>query len=208
VIIVDLDEKPADIHWKCLICGKPFLATHYQILDKWVHPTVHDRCAEQYYKNKDTARAPGVQIPERFASFDGSKLSDEARSLCAAFTPTSEVKTLAIVGPPHKGKSRLLWNVVKGFFIELGHGWVEPYLFENLMAEYDKAALQKIATSRYVLVDDVGAVESYGRERAGLQAAIRARIKNGLWTFLTIDSMSFDPELENVFKGRALVVTM
>lgn len=206
MVTVDLDEKPADIHWKCLICGKPFLVTHYQILDKWVHPTVHDRCADQYYKKKDAA--PGLQIPERFAHFDGSKLSDEARSLCGTFTPQSEVHTLVIVGPPHKGKSRLLWNVVKGFFVELGHGWVDAFLFEELMAEFDKEALRKIAAARYVLVDDIGAVESYGRERAGLQAAIRTRIKNGLWTFLSIDSMSFDPELENVFKGRAIVVAL
>jgi hypothetical protein len=208
-IIVDLEDKPADIpDWKCLICGKPFLVTHYQILGKWIHPAVHDRCGERFYKEKNTIRAPELKIPERFAHFDQKQGNAEAMSLCAAFSHESKVKTLAIIGTPHKGKSRLLWMAVKSFFNELGHGWVEAFGFEELMAEFDKGTMQKIATSRYVLVDDVGCVESYGRERAALQAALRARIKNNLWTFLSVDSISFDPGLESILKDRALMVVL
>ena len=58
--------------------------------------------------------------------------------------------------------------------------------------------------SQYVFIDDIGSVECYGRERANLQNLIRARIQKGQWTFLTIDSMNFDPDLKHVLTGRAV----
>jgi hypothetical protein len=207
-IAVDLGDKPPDISWNCSICGGKMQVTHYEILGKWLHPTVHERCSQQFYRNKNAAQSPKLEIPERFAHFDGKQVDTEALRLCGTFSPESKVKTLAIAGMPHKGKSRLLWITVKGFFDELGHGWVDAYLFEELMSDYDKGTMTRIATSRYVLVDDIGAVESYGRERAALQAALRSRIKNGLWTFISIDSMTFDPELENVLKDRAVLVVL
>lgn len=204
-----MDDQPPDIpDWKCRICGHPMRVRHYNILGRWLHPTVHDRCSDQWSRDKAALDRGGTshEIPERFARFDGTRADAEATRLCGAFSPQSKVKTLAIIGTPHRGKSRLLWATVQSFFDELGHGWPEAFVFETLMAEFDKPILQRIATARYVLIDDVGSCESYGRERAALQAALRSRIKASKWTFLTIDSMSFDPDLEHVFEDRALVV--
>jgi chromosomal replication initiation ATPase DnaA len=206
----DPSVKPDDlIDYPCKICGGTLpRVTHHWIAttQQWMHPAVHDRCATAWEKQKAAPKTTKHAVPERFAHFDATRANAEAVRLCGEFSPESKVKTLALIGGPGKGKSRLLWATVAGFFAELGHGWVEHFEFENLMAEYDKADLVKVTQSRYVLVDDIGSIDCYGRERAGLQAALRSRIKsNERWTFLTIDRLeNFDPDLGRILKDRAI----
>jgi hypothetical protein len=215
MVNVDLDTrppKPADLaEYKCRLCGRPLPPPiqHHWVYDRWLHPTTHPKCGEAWSAKQSNGKQKLPDLPERFAHFDARLANNEAARAAGAFSPQSKVKTLVIQGLPGKGKSRLLWSVVEQFFGELGHGWVEAFLFETLIADYDKAALMKIASNRYVLVDDIGSCESYGRERAGLQAALRSRIKRGdLWSFLTVDANTFDPGLEDICKDRALVVTL
>ena len=204
-------DKPDDlIDYPCKLCGGklPRVKHHWiATTGQWAHATVHERCADAWSKGQqETQKKKGYAVPERFAHFDATRANAEAVSLCGTFSPESKVKTLALIGAPGKGKSRLIWAAVQGFFAELGHGWVEAFEFENLMAEYDKADLVKVTQSRYVLVDDIGSIDCYGRERAGLQAALRSRIKSGeKWTFLTIDRLeNFDPDLGRILKERAI----
>jgi DNA replication protein DnaC len=203
-------DKPADLlNYPCKLCGKPLARVeHFWVLNRWMHISVHNRCAEEWSRVKAAPKRE-LKIPERFQSFDNRLANGEAARLCGAFSPQSNVKTLAILGLPGQGKSRLLWETAKTFMEDLGHGELVPFQFEALITEFDKSNFIKLSQARYVLLDDVGSCESYGRERAALQAALRSRIKRGdLWTFLTIDNLSFDPELEHVFKGRALIVTL
>lgn len=204
---LEFDDKPDDYHGTCELCGKPLYITHHRLFDRWHATRAHERCIDERFSTTKPKK-PRV-VPARFGEFDPTKADKRAMGLCAGFSPESKVRTLAILGVPALGKSRLLWATAIQFFDDLGGtAWVDAFGFEKLVAELDRAALAKITNARYVLVDDIGCIESYGRERAALQAALRARIKGGKWTFLTVDNMDFDPGLEDVLKHHALVVAL
>jgi DNA replication protein DnaC len=207
-------DKPPDKEIKCMLCEQPLTVTHHWIpvLNKWMHATYHDACVEQWErKNRSGKAAPWQRdIPERFRHFDITRVPVEDQKAAAEasdFGPDGQYKTLVLTGPPGSAKSRIMWNAIKGFFDVLGNNrWVDYYLFTDLMTEFDRNQISKLKMSKYAFVDDIGATESYGRERAQLQDAIRARVQKSQWTFLTIDDPSFDPGFEDLFRERAVVI--
>lgn len=202
-------DKPNDYEGTCELCGGSMLITHHLLLNHWIATRAHDRCIDERYATTFHKAKTPPEMPERFRSFDIKQADQRAVRLVEGFSPQSKLKTLAILGIAGQGKSRLLWATVVGFFDQLGGAaWVEHFGFEQLMSELDRAALNRITHARFVLVDDIGCIESYGKERAGLQAALRTRIKGGKWTFLTVDNMDFDPGLEDVLKHHAVVVAL
>ena len=66
--------------------------------------------------------------------------------------------------------------------------------------------LAAIKSSRFCFIDDIGCVDSFGRERAQLQQVIRNRVQKGQWTFLTIDNMDFDAGFDDLFVERAVKI--
>jgi hypothetical protein len=214
MVPTDLD-KPPDMTVQCLICKEPLKVTHYWIatFGHWMRPSIHNRCVDRYARHMAGVNAKDVsrEIPERYTGFNGNLCPPGALQEVAEWGPDHKWRVCAIVGSPHKGKSRLAWATVTQYFDLLYEStgakrWVDYFQFETLMSEFDRATINKIANAHFAFIDDVGAIDSYGRERALLQAAIRTRIKGNKTTLLTIDDMGFDPELEHVLKGRALVV--
>ena len=207
MVRTDEFDRPDDHPGMCEICGQPMRVTYHLLGTNWRPTRAHNQCIESHYST--THSKTPREIPERFRTFNPKEADQRAMRLAEAFSPQSKVKTLAIRGKPGKGKSRILWAAVIGFFDALGGtAWVESFGFESLMTEYDKLALNRIAKARFVLVDDIGCIMSYGKERAGLQAALRSRIKSGKWTFITVDDMGFDPGLEDVLRSFALIIAM
>lgn len=208
----ELDPPEPITGYNCRLCGAPLkLVQWHWVYDRWLHDTVHVRCAEEWEKRKATegVKAMEREIPERFRHFDAKKANQEALWRAQEFSPESDKKTLAIVGVPGRGKSRLMWAIVEQFFAELGGSrWVEYFLFEDLITEFDRNALTKLKGAKHAFIDNVGGVESYGRERAQLQSVIRTRINKGMWTFLTIDNIDFDSGLKALCRDRALFVVI
>ena len=210
MVKTDLDQ-PTRV--KCAICDQLLVANYHWLFGRWVHATVHERCAQDWEKNfAGRYRKVNTQeIPPRFNEFHPLKLDKRAVAACSAFSPKSELKTLAIIGERATGKSRLMWATIQGFFDELEidtglRQWVDYYLFADLMTEFDRNALVRVKAGRYVAIDDIGCTDSYGRERAQLQDVIRTRVQKGMWTFLTIDNPEFDSGFTDLFRDRALTV--
>jgi hypothetical protein len=209
-------DKPADItDWKCKWCGQSMTVTHHWVLSLWLHPTVHDTCADAYMAKQTERAGPKPLIPERFRDWQVERFQHkQAFADAVSFDPDSAFKTLVIVGEPGNGKTRLMWTVINQFFDVMRQRtgeqrWVDHYLFTDIVSELDKTLLAKMKMTKYLYVSDVGSVDSYGRERAGLQQVLRSRIQHGQWTFLCIDSLqTFDPGLEDFFKGRATVISI
>jgi len=198
---------------QCAICGEMLVANYHWLFSRWMHASVHDKCAQDWEKNFGSGyrKVNPQEIPARFAEFHPLKLDRRVVAACAAFSPESDLKTLAIIGERATGKSRLMWASIQSFFGELKRltgmlAWVDYYLFTDLITEYDRNVLAKVKMGRYVAIDDIGCTESYGRERAQLQDVIRTRVQKGMWTFLTIDNPEFDPGLGDLFRDRALTV--
>jgi hypothetical protein len=217
MIQTELDQPPDIPMWRCKVCGDIMHdVRHYWVLNRWLHATIHERCVEVYNKNLDLARKNKVQVeremPERFREFDPQKADQGALSALQAFWPDSKVKTLALVGVRARGKSRMMWAVIGQFFDILEHEtgakrWVEYFLFSDLISELDRGTLNRFKIAKHAFLDDVGSVESFGRERAALQQVVRARVQKGEnWTFLTIDSLKFDDGLEDLLRGRSVTV--
>jgi hypothetical protein len=202
-------ERPPDIRWRCKLCDGEMIVRHHWLFGRWLHPTVHERCADQR-PGKTAGRER--EIPERFREFNPGLADAEALRIAQGFTPDSKLKTLIIVGVPSRGKSRLMWAIVGQFFDMLrektgAQRWIEYFIFSDLVSEPDRVQLNRLRVSKHAFVDDVGSTESFGRERASLQQVIRARIqKNEHWTFATIDSLKFDDGLGDFMKGRALTI--
>jgi DNA replication protein DnaC len=209
-------DQPEPMLVRCRLCTKPFTANFYWVYDRWLRPTVHDKCAEEWSKAEKArdAEPPKKQpIPERFTSFDPLQADQKTLSLAQSFGPDSNSKALVIIGPPGRGKSRIMWAVIQQFFGELeacegARRWVDYYTFSDLVSESDKSMLSRVKHDRYVFIDDVGSCDCYGRERATLQNIIRTRVQKQQWTWLTIDNMDFDPDLDRVLDGRAVKVWM
>jgi hypothetical protein len=207
-------DQPDDIVISCGICNKPLRSRYHWVYDRWLHGTVHDKCAEEWSRAEKTRgnAPPSAQpIPERFAEYRSDLANQQALSLAQGFAADSELHTLAIIGPPGRGKSRLAWAVIQQYFDDLAaltgaHRWVDYYLFGDLVTDPERSMLSKVKIGRYVFIDDIGACECYGRDRATLQAIIRTRIQKSQWTWLTIDNISFDPDLDHVMDGRAVKV--
>jgi chromosomal replication initiation ATPase DnaA len=208
-------DKPPDKEIECMLCYQPMTVRHHwvRMINKWMHATCHDSCVENWEKQHRVAKAAQAehQIPERFQDYDLSKANQEAVRLAGAFSPQSRYKTLAIIGVRARGKSRLMWQVIKQFFSDLEaetgtHRWVDYYIFPDLVTAYDRTLLATVKMGKYVFIDDIGCTESFGRERAQLQDIIRTRVQKGQWTFLTIDNVDFDPGLADFFKERAVAV--
>lgn len=203
-------EKPADIKWRCKICGEEMIVQYHWLIDRWMHATVHERCADRIRPAK--LRGPDREIPERFLEFDPKLANQDALATAQGFMPDSKRKTLVIVGVPKRGKSRLMWSIVGQFFDVLreqtgAKRWPEYFLFADLVSELDRTQLNRFKIAKHAFLDDVGCVESYGKERASLQQVIRARIQKAEnWTFMTVDSLKFDDGLEDFMRGRAVVI--
>jgi DNA replication protein DnaC len=218
----DPNNKPPDIpDWICKYCKKPMRVTwHWMELEGvtrrgWVHPTVHDACADRWTREKDLEQAVQIkqEIPERYRNFDVMKFtgSNTALDLAASFYPDSIMRTVAIIGGTGRGKSRLMWNLIKGFFDEIMletavNSWVDYYEFSDLMTEYDRKLLSEIKDKKYVFIDNIGTTEAGGQQRVILQDVIRARIHAGKWTFLTIDNMDFDRGFPDLFRDRVVEI--
>lgn len=206
-------DKPEDITVPCKLCGKPLKASFYWMLNRWIRPTIHVYCAGELDRKHALAQAQVVErpIPERFSVFEPDLFHHkEAHATASEFGPENELHVLAIIGPSGRGKSRLAWATIRGFFdqLEASEGakrWIEAYLFVDLVTEYDKNVIAQIKGAKYVFIDDVGSVQSYGRERSQLQAAIRTRVQTNRWTFLSIDDFDFDPGLEDLLE-RAIKI--
>jgi predicted AAA+ superfamily ATPase len=148
-----------------------------------------------------------------YQHFDPEKFGHEkAQAQAVEFGPSAERHSLALIGPARQGKSRLMWKVVQQFFDDLqnlegNQDWVDQIYFEELMVDFQRSAIDRVAQSRYCFIDNIGCVDSYGRERAQLQSAIRTRVRDNRWTFLTIDNLqNFDPGLADILKSRAKVI--
>jgi hypothetical protein len=208
-------ETPEPLHTKCLICDQPLVSYYHWIpvLNYWMRSSCHAQCVETWKRDnrgKDTQPFERP-VPERFAHFDPRQANAEALKAVQGFWHASALKTLVIAGVPARGKSRLMWATIASYFDELeqetgAKRWVDYYLFTDLITEWDRTLLSKVKMGKYVFIDDVGSTDCYGRERAQLQDVIRTRVQKGQWTFLTIDSMDFDPGLPDFFKERAVTV--
>lgn len=207
MVITELD-RPEDFDGKCEICGGPMRVVHFRGFTRWLPRRAHDVCIDNRNAPKNKAVKPQT-VPEKFSSFDIEQADKESLKLATGFLAQTKRRVLAIIGNPGHGKSRLLWMTVKEFFDERGNGeWVEAFDFEALVAELDKEALGRLTQAKYALVDDIGSVASYGRERAGLQAVLRARIKANRFTFVSIDNLEFDPGLESLLKSSTYMVAV
>src|SRR5258705_6132680 len=151
-------DKPPDKTIKCMLCSEPLVVRHHWIavINQWMHPTCHDACVDKWKReNRGGEAAPWERaIPERFRSFNAMAAPDQ-RAVAAAndFGPDSQFKTLAIIGPRGSSKSRLMWNVIQGFFDILGNGrWVDYYIFPDLMTEFDRGQITKLKLSKYAFV--------------------------------------------------------
>lgn len=208
IIHSELDH-PEDITVQCKLCGGEMRVTHYWIYDRWLHATVHERCINQWDKVHSKQKETERVIPARFEdTFDPQRANADAMRQAQSFSPDSELRTLALIGVPARGKSRIMWEVIKQFFDERGSGWVDYFLFEDLVSEFDRTQLNKLKISKHAFIDNIGAVESYGRERAGLQSVLRTRISKQHWTFMTIDNLNFDPGFETLLRDRAVMVVI
>ncbi len=204
-----LDGKPEPITVPCMLCGEPFIAKYHWFGTRWIRSSAHEKCTEAYDRQKAVNKPVERPIPPRYRDFNATKANQDALVAAKGFSHKSEFKTLAIGGMPARGKSRLMWAIIQGFFDQLEadtglRRWVDYYLFTDLITEQDKSVLAKVKMGRYVFVDDIGCTDSYGRERAALQDVIRTRIQKEQWTFLTIDSPDFDPGLKDFFRDRAI----
>jgi DNA replication protein DnaC len=205
-------DRPQDKEIACLLCGKALKVTHHwvAVINRWLHPSCHNRCVEDWQKNNKINSGKNAQaheVPKRFEDFQLGLLPDQGAARSAGnFDPTSAHHALAIIGPRGTGKSRLMWKTVETFFGDLGTGWPEYALFPDIMTDFDRALIGKLKNARYAFIDDIGSTESYGRERALLQDVIRSRVQKQQWTFLTIDDPSFDPGFEDLFRDRAHVI--
>ena len=197
---------------RCMLCGGLMAANYLWWEGSWHRShTVHESCLNRWNK-KESKPGKKRYVPEKFTNFDGTRLDPDAVALAAEFSPDSEHHTLAIVGLPGRGKSRLVWASVKGFFDQLElegtRTWVEYYSFADVIAEYDKGKIAQIKNARYVFVDNIGCVDSFGRERAALQAALRARVERNAWTWLSIDAVSFDPDLVKQLQDKSTLILL
>lgn len=201
-------DKPEDKRIKCMVCRGPMQVTHHyiEVLDKWMHATVHEKCVENLDATLKAKKQAEHQVPERFRDFCLEQLPDQQAARAASnFDYDSGHPCLAIIGPRGSGKSRLMWEVVKAFFAGTG-GWPEYATFSDIMTDFNKTLITRLKIARYVFIDDIGSTESFGRERSQLQNVIRARVQKGHWTFLTIDDPAFDPGFEDLFRNRAVVI--
>jgi DNA replication protein DnaC len=217
MITTPLDQPPDEVV-ECRLCGQPLKVRYHwiEVIDTWLRPSCHDACCERYEANQRSGAKPldngDREVPEHFRGFDPNKADQDALESCSLFTPDSRLRTLALIGVPRRGKSRLMWAIIEQFFtlLERNRGvrrWVDYFLFTDLISEMDRNQLAKLKMSKHAFLDDVGSVESFGKERAGLQQVLRARIQKGdNWTFLTVDSLSFDPGLVDLMHGRATIV--
>lgn len=212
MVEINFDEEanvmPTDPIY-CMLCGGELRGVGYFWWQRGWHrsQTVHQACLERREKPRG---AKAQWIPDKFAHFDGSRIDPEAVTQAAEFSPEYSRHILAVVGLPGRGKSRLVWATVKGFVDQLELAGktarVDYFSFCELVSEYDKQKIAELKNCRYAFVDNIGSVDSFGRERASLQAAIRARLERNAWTFLSIDSLSFDPDLERQLQERALLI--
>jgi hypothetical protein len=205
-------EKPEPVTVRCQLCRQPLQTDWYWMVNRWLRATIHHQCAEAFdQKTQVKAEEIPRPIPDRFLSFDWDLADKGAKTAVTAFSPDSPLHTVALLGPPATGKSRLMWTVVKGFFDHLeattgAKRWVHYRIFPELVAEPPRELLAEIKEARYVFIDDIGSTEAYGRDKARLQDIIRLRVQKNLWTFLTIDDPAFDPGFKDLFRDRALVV--
>jgi hypothetical protein len=222
---IDFDDEPADLpengptnEWLdtlCMFCRKPLRARFWMVSGKRLRPTVHDWCADKYSKMLHDPRKTvdgDASVPERFRHWDPAKFPNKhAFSQAQSFDPDSQLKALAILGDPGRGKSRLMWQVVRQFFEIWAEArnqsrWVEYFLFSDLMTEYDQSKITKLKLAQFAFVDDLADAPS-GRTKALIQEVIRYRVQSQKWTFLTIDNDGFDADLiRNVFRERAVTV--
>jgi len=216
---VDFDDElpengPTNEYWegKCALCQQPIKARYWMLMGKKMHGNVHEKCADKYEAERRGQKTEVVQIPERFRDWDPDKFPDkQAFSQAQAFDPDSKYKTLAILGDPGKGKSRLMWQVIRQFFEIWAEQrrqsrWVEYFLFSDLATEYDQSKIIKVKTAQFVFLDDLTELPP-GRTRAQIQEVVRYRVQSAKWTFLTIDKDAFDEDLlTNVFRERAVKI--
>lgn len=213
--LIILLEKPDDMPFNCMICHGPMVATFHWMVNRWIHTTVHVKCAEVF----DASRSGTIKgedsvtdVPERFQIFNHGQFWDKnAIAEAHDFLPDSQLKTLAMIGDSGLGKSRLMWAVIQQFSdqMRLDQGYqiqVKYFIFADVLSDFDRNKILAIKQAKYAFIDDIGAVDSHGQQRAQLQQVIRARIQTGLWTFLTIDNEDFDPGMRDVLKGRAKVI--
>jgi hypothetical protein len=217
MINTSLDQPPDEVV-ECRLCGQPLTVRYHwiEVLNRWLRPSCHNECVNRYEANQRAGAKPldngNREVPEHFREFDPNKADQDALENCSLFTPDSRLRTLALVGVPRRGKSRLMWAIIEQFFTLLERNreirrWVDYFLFSDLISELDRNQLAKLKMSKFAFVDNIGEVESYGKERASLQQILRARVQKGdAWTFLTIDSISFDPGLIDVMNNRATLV--
>jgi DNA replication protein DnaC len=202
-------DEPEPKQILCAGCGKAMTVKAFWTGRIWVYPSCHDWCSEKAY---DLNVIRKRKVPARFTAFDEIMFRDpEALSAARAFNPDSALKTLAIIGMPASGKSRLMWYVMGRFFDLVQkrtkkERWVHYWIFPDLITELDRSEIAKVKTAEFCFIDDIGSTESYGRERAQLQDVIRARVQKGQWTFLTIDDASFDPGFKDLFRERAVEI--
>jgi DNA replication protein DnaC len=210
MIITDLDS-PGGRDIKCVGCGEimhdvqPFWTGR-----SWIYASVHEECKQKSYDLKVVSKKV---IPERFRSFDEFQFRDtEAMRIAQAFDLDVGYKTLAIIGSPGTGKSRLMWHVLGRFFKEvqrltLKDRWVEYWIFSDLVIEPERGELAKVKSCQFCFIDDIGVTKgTQTRERVRLQDVIHARVQKGQWTFLTIDDPEFDPGFKDLFRERAVEV--
>jgi chromosomal replication initiation ATPase DnaA len=207
-------DRPDPVRVECRLCGEAFAASFHWLLNRWLRPTVHDHCArawEERQKIEYRKEGPERPIPERFTHFDPGRANPSAHDAVAGFSPSYPYHTLALLGPAASGKSRLMWATVTAFFDMLrnqtgAERWPDYFLFADLMSQPERSIWAQIKESKYVFIDDIGATESFGRDRALLQDVIRSRVQKGQWTFLTIDNPDFDKGFRDLFRERALEV--
>ena len=216
-----IENGPTNQWWEgtCRFCHRPLRARYWMLMGKRLRPTTHDACAAAYEKMlKDPQKKVegDAQVPEQFRHWDLGKFRNEqAFSEAQAFDPDSQRKTLVVMGDVGKGKSRLAWAIVRQFF-ELWSDsrnqarWVDYFSFVDLVSgDYDQSKLSRLKNCQFAFVDDIGCVDSFGKRRAEIQAALRFRVQSDRWSFLTVDHADFDRDLfEHIVMDRACVVVI
>lgn len=202
-------DNPGPKEIRCKGCNEVMTVEPFWTGRRWLYHNCHTECLEKTYQVRVVSKKG---FPERFLEFHEAQFTDpDALRVAHAFGLNSGFKTLAIIGDPASGKSRLMWHVIGRFFTEMEQRtkqvrWVDYWLYSDLMSDPDREELKKVKSCQFAFIDDIGATEGFGRARANLQDVIRTRVQKNQWTFLTIDDPRFDPGFKDLFRERAVEI--
>jgi DNA replication protein DnaC len=205
---------------KCLLCGKQFVAPACWFWCKWTYPTVHVACADEYDRQNKifstvpmpfkVGRNPGTQLLEfklsKFNQFDPKLAEPRLKTIVEDWEDQRKAgkKNLLIIGPPGKGKSRVMHTLLKQL-AEYENTKIDSFYFPEVALDFDRGLIKTMERVRNLFLDDIGTTESYGQMRASVQNVLRTRLARGRPMYLTVDNLEFDRDLFGKMADSSLV---